>query len=411
MFTPVYSGMKHSPGAIPAARSIIGASLTQIKNQQDKSCKGTIIGGGLCRKPRMIKSGYDGEYCSSHQPKPAKDTSVSADRAVDFEISVETVSEPPVDPRVEQRFRTLEAFFAQRVETLETDSEVKMQDLAKMDLRMRQCEHQIKLLSSENMALKMELAECKLKLDSSSSELERMGMDLASRSTDVIMGEAVTPPAFDLALMEQSMAELRIHMEELQVRVPKAGLESAVAELKASVAEIAAQPKTFASVVGKPNAGQEGLVPTRAASPLGGSTNPNLLRFSITGLTCDGKREDQLSELVKNTIMERMGVSVTLTEARLVHTKPGDTGSDRKILFSVLTPIEARAIVFHRRKLAKSGITIRDDLTKEELAQHKLMWPVYQQAKHDGKQAWFSRARLIVNGTFVAPPVSPTFAA
>ena len=350
--------MKSATSPIPVSRPIIGVSLQQIKNQQEKLCQGTTSDGAKCRKPPMTKTGSDVKYCASHQPKQKKgssDTLIPADQAVVFEISEKTVSETPIDPRVEHRFRTIEAGFAQRIETLEADTEMKTQDLAKMELRMRKAEHQISVLSSENTALKLELAECKLREDSFSSELERMGTDLASRSTDVIMGEAAAPPAFDIALMEQSMAELRIHMEELHTRVPKAGLESAVAELKASVAEIAAQPKTFASVVGKVNSEQEGSA-RAACRPPGGGTNPNLLRFSITGLKCDGKREDQLSELVKNTIMERMGVSVTLTEARLAHNKPGDTGSERKVLFSVLTPIEARAIAYHRRKLAKSGM-------------------------------------------------------
>ena len=402
-------------GSIAVSPRHITVAMRSIMNAGSKSCMGTTGAGAECKSFRV--KGTD--YCAAHQKKQGVARDVGSDqmKAGDFKISdggergdsdgqIAELREMMLAMKgdMKKSLEKLQADWAVRVEKLEGVVELNTVANAEHNLKIRQLQ---KELAAAQLEGKQWMELCHVKVMSHNTELERMGK-LVKQLVDKDSMDAEIPPAFDLVYMEQGVKELKDKLAKMDASMAKMEAQpqmvAAVAELKASVAELRAQPKTFASVVGKGGGSVEGGQSKVGTAAYTASGDGNHLRFTITGLNTEGKRNEvQLAELVKGKIQELLKISVTLQEVRLLPLKPGAAAESRKVMFTVLTPMDAKAITYQRTQLAGSGITIRDDLSKEELALQNQVWPAFKQARADGKSAHFLRAKLYVNGLWVKP--------
>ncbi|KAG1654280.1 hypothetical protein FOA52_005660 [Chlamydomonas sp. UWO 241] len=80
-------------------------------------------------------------------------------------------------------------------------------------------------------------------------------------------------------------------------------------------------------------------------------------------------------------------------------------GGVLRVLFTVTSDAVADTVVRWRRSLRQASVAVFDVLSDREEAQHQALWPVFLAAKAAGKRAQFHRARLVVDGEWVAAPV------
>ena len=76
-------------------------------------------------------------------------------------------------------------------------------------------------------------------------------------------------------------------------------------------------------------------------------------------------------------------------------------GSRRRIWFQVVTPLQAKDIVYSRRQLAGTGVVIHDHLTTAEYATFKALQPKWREAKEAKKRVFWRRSALFVDGVEV----------
>ncbi|KAG1681025.1 hypothetical protein FOA52_009985 [Chlamydomonas sp. UWO 241] len=82
-------------------------------------------------------------------------------------------------------------------------------------------------------------------------------------------------------------------------------------------------------------------------------------------------------------------------------------GGVLRVLFTVASDAVADTVVRSRRNLrdVDPSAAVFDVLSDREEAQHRALWPAFLAAKAAGKRAQFHRARLVVDGEWVAAPV------
>ena len=67
-------------------------------------------------------------------------------------------------------------------------------------------------------------------------------------------------------------------------------------------------------------------------------------------------------------------------------------------MIKVETTSDADAITRSRWRLKGSGVQVQDELSMQEMEAHSALWGTFQEAKKEGRKAWFIRAKLFVDG-------------
>jgi hypothetical protein len=110
-----------------------------------------------------------------------------------------------------------------------------------------------------------------------------------------------------------------------------------------------------------------------------------------------------LAKATSAFLMERLHLSAeeaSVSDARCL--RPHASSPTRfRIWIQVSGSAQADAVVGSRHLLKGSGITVFDDLSPDEQAAHRLLWPRYLEALRSGFTAQFNRARLVINGLAV----------
>jgi hypothetical protein len=150
--------------------------------------------------------------------------------------------------------------------------------------------------------------------------------------------------------------------------------------------------------------------PAASGTEAGSADYKTTFKLSVPGDIRDTGHA--LAYNVGKTLFDRMGVDVTVVEARRLPpprapwTPARDQQPRSLILFRVSDMWAADDIVRARRCLRNSGITVFDHLSPAELEMHKGLRAAYDAAVSSKKRAYFVRAKLYVEGKEVKPAVA-----
>jgi hypothetical protein len=106
---------------------------------------------------------------------------------------------------------------------------------------------------------------------------------------------------------------------------------------------------------------------------------------------------------VQETIRKRMGVMVHVATAHIMYPasnmQRGAWHTPRTHVYITVPHIsQANVIVNNRRQLKGSGFVIADELSTAEREAYQLMWPRHMEARKAGKNSYFTRAELRIDG-------------
>ena len=172
---------------------------------------------------------------------------------------------------------------------------------------------------------------------------------------------------------------------------------------------------SWASAVrGKSPQQQQPRAQPRARQPTGSPNCPGLA--AITSQRCcfvvsgspaetaalDGRRGADLAADISALIIQRLKLSAgevrVLDAIPLGKVLPTDPPTRRRRFFIRVERLaQADAIVANRHALKGAQLAIFDELSPEERATHRLLWPTFVEARRLGLTAQFSRANLTVS--------------
>ena len=270
----------------------------------------------------------------------------------------------------------------------------------------------ISKLEEDNAGLKKRVEaaeETAMKLTARLAEADavcsRMNVDISNlkkavrEGASAELGSKMVAMQKEVQVLQDAMKSMAVPMETDGAAEPQ--IKTELAAMRAVVDELKARP-SYAAAVG----GQGGwtTVPSRPAT----TGSSELLQFTLTGINvAEGLRGGELGELLVGTIKERIGVSVQIANARILPLgKSAPANNRRRIWFQVVTPLQAKDIVYNRRQLAGTGVVIHDHLSTAEYAIFKALQPMWREAKEAKKRVFWRRAMLFVDGVEVKAPVA-----
>ena len=179
---------------------------------------------------------------------------------------------------------------------------------------------------------------------------------------------------------------------------------------------------TLKATTSPPFAERGGVTTSEAAST--SYSDKDRLRRSFTLVVSDEHHQwslptskQDLLEHVLYLCEQALGIHLETWEVDTLYLLP-PSGADqrsgrRRVFMRVTSGVAAESLVWARTKLKKSPdgqpprtglLAVKDFLSKEELETHRKLWPLYVQAKADGRQAFFRRERLFVDRSEVHVP-------